>query len=356
MNGQRFTLYRRKESGTWYARFRLPDGSWSNPRSTRQYKKRDAIDWCEEYLRTAGQPRRRKRLTFGEFAEITGADIDRALLHIRENAKPKRATKTGQLSNRTVNALHAALSAVFAEAVRQGYVARNPMQEVPRLAAKGERRGILTPPELRELLNPERAAEVWRHPRYWLLFRLAVTTGARSGELRTLHVEDVRPDHILIRRSWDDVEGLTPDTKNGEERTAPLAEGLYNDLVAWGRTTNTIEGYLFPSPKEAGAPIDRDSVMKNYRAALERVGIAREEQRRRNIDFHSLRHAAASLAVAEGVNPWLVRMMTGHKSEQVFAGYAGHAQAADWRALQEWQVRLLGSGSTTAAAPRENDL
>lgn len=388
MTGAPFSLYRRKESGAYYARFRLPDGSWSNPRSTREYRKRDAIEWCEEHLRAHGQPTSRRAITFEEFTrgffdpgglwertitahkgpvrgahrrnqqarlknyliptfgtwrldEITAGAVDRALLHIKATATPKRSTETGGLSNRTVNGLHAALGAIFSEAVRQGLMRTNPMQAVPRLSDKPKARGILSADELRRLLDPENALDVWQHPRYWLIFRIGVTTAARSGEIRTLHREDVLPDHLLLRRSWDDVDGLTPDTKTKMTRTVPLHPSLHRDLIRWAEITGVDHGFLFPSPAVPGAPIDRDAVLKNFRRSLERAGIDREAQKQRNLTFHGLRHAATTLAIADGVNPWLVRQMTGHKSEAVFLRYQEHAEAADWTELEEWQGRLL---------------
>lgn len=388
MTGAPYTLYRRKESGVWYVRFRLPNGAWSNPRSTREHKKRDAEAWAVEYLRQHGRPVSRARPTFADFThgffdpggrwersvtahkgsvrgahvrnqqsrlenyllpmfgtwrldEITAGDVDRALLHIRHNATPKRGTETGQLSNRTVNALHSALNAIFSEAVREGYMARNPMTEVPRLADRPKLRGILTVDELRRLLDPESALETWQHPRYWLIFRIAVTTAARNSEIRTLHRGDVFPDHLVLRRSWDDVDGLTPDTKTGITRTVPLHSTLYSDLIQWANRNGITEGYLFPSPTTEGAPIDRDSLLKNFRGSLARAGITRAMQKRRNLCFHGLRHAAATIAVAEGVNPWLVRRMTGHKSDAVFERYLAHAEAANWAELGDWQGRLL---------------
>jgi integrase len=388
MSGSPFTLYRRKESGTFYARFRLPDGTWSNPKSTRQHKKRAAEEWCKDFLAKNGSPVHRWSITVREFAagffdpgglwdrkvsahrgavrgahlrnqqsrlenyllptfgdwrlpEIVPADIDRALLYIRDTAQPKRTTETGQLSNRTVNSLHAALNAILSEAARQGLIARNPMTDVPRLSDRPKARGILTAAELHRLLDPEKALEVWRHPRYWLIFRIAATTAARSGEIRTLHRQDVLPDHLILRRSWDDIDGLTPNTKTGQTRTVPLHESLHRDLIRWAETAGISSGFLFESPVKPGDPIDRDSVLKNFRASLERAGIDRDTQARRNVAFHSLRHAATTLAVVDGVNPWLVRRMTGHKSAKVFEQYLNHAEAADWSELDDWQGRLL---------------
>ncbi|MFO7780375.1 MAG: hypothetical protein R6W94_01975, partial [Spirochaetia bacterium] len=171
MTGSPFSLFRRKESGVWYVRFRLPDRSWSNARTTRCYKKREAIAFAEEHLRTNGAPQRKGRVRFSQFAEgffdtggrwetraqkrgVRGAhvrnqqarlenylipvfgswyldeigpeEIESALDYIQNEVTPKRKTKTGKLSNRTINGLHAALSAVFAEAVRRRYINVNP--------------------------------------------------------------------------------------------------------------------------------------------------------------------------------------------------------------------------------------
>jgi integrase len=398
LTGSPFSLYRRKESGVWYARFRLPDGSWSSARSTRENKKAAAIIWCQEYLHKVGAPpASKKRITFAEFTEgffdpggpwerclnahsgeitgthlqnqrgrlknyllpvfgtwkldsITAGDIDKALLHIRETGRPKsgKNKKAVQVTNRTVNSFHSCLSVIFAAAVRQGYMAKNPMPEVPRLREQHKKRGILTVAELSKLIDPLHAAEVWGHERYYLMFLIAVTTAARSGEIRSLHVEDVAGNFLIIRRSLDDQDGERATTKTGITRTIPLSPALQRRLLLYIRNKGAgSEDYIFESPVKAGQPIDRLAILNNFRQALEKIGISRGDQERRNLVYHGLRHAAATIAIAQGVNPWLVRQMTGHKTDKVFQLYIDHSEGADWSSLSEWQERLL-EGATSS--------
>lgn len=391
MTGSRFSLTKRKETGVYYARFRRHDGSWTTARSTRRRDKKGAIEWCEEQLLQFGVPTG-KRIRFKDFAdgfyddggpwareynarkaspvrpshlrnqrgrlknyllptfgaryldEITAGDIDRALIHLRD-ASPKRKTGEDHLSARTVNSLRSCLSEIFKEAVRQGYLRHNPVREVQRLAERPKARGILTADELRRLFDRRNANTIWTDPKYRLITILAATTAARSGELRTLHAEDVVGNRVIIRRSWDDASRSETDaTKTGLNRVAPLQESIARELQRW-IVANHIQPneYIFFGINGPSEPMSRAAVIDNFKNALSAIGIPEHEQRRRNLQFHGLRHAATTLLIASGANPWTVRQLTGHRSEAVFNHYADHNEAADWTEIEAWQSALVSN-------------
>jgi integrase len=390
MHGSPFTLTKRQPSGIYYVRFRLLTGGWSGARSTGERSKRAAIEWCHRYLIEHGQPTG-KRIKFEDFArgyfdedgryakrynahrardvrpshlrnqrgrltnylipmfghyyleDLTPGLIDRTIFHIRDNEEPKRTNKTGKLSARTINAVRSALSAILEDAVLQGYIRHNPVKDVRRLTEHAERRGILTVEEIRKLMDRNRAGEVWTDMRYWLITEVAITTAARSGELRTLHPEDVIENGLVIRRSWDDAAMAEMEgTKNGLVRTVPLHPRVHADIHNWIRMHAIQPGqYIFFGKDGPDRPMSRAAVIDNFKEALRNIGIPDFEQRRRNLQFHGLRHAATTLLVASGANPWLIRQLTGHKTEAVFEHYADHAEAADWGPVTQWQGTLL---------------
>ena len=62
-------------------------------------------------------------------------------------------------------------------------------------------------------------------------------------------------------------------------------------------------------------------------------------------NFHSLRHAAASLFIEQGMNPKRVQTVMGHSSITVTYDVYGHLFAdeeADQKAMQAIEARLLG--------------
>jgi len=389
MNGSPFSLWKRKENGRYYVRYRLPDGSWSNPKSTGCTKKSDAIDFANDHLQQHGAPLTKRRPTVAEYSlgfftpggpweqdivsrngrvraahvrnhesrlqnylipefghrkidEVTPGDVKRGLLAIKNTATPKRKTRTGKLSAATLNQIRSTLSAIFDAAVADGLVVKNPVRDVHRMSTRdAERRGVLNADadELHRLLDPNTRETVWRSERYYLMFRIALFTAARSAEIRTLAVSDVLDGFLRFRRSQDDVSGVTDDTKNGHAREVPIPGTLETDIRRWARD-RVGEALLFPSPEDDTVPIDRDSTLKNFRHALERIGVSRADQKRRVLVYHSLRHGAATLALAAGVDRLAVRTMTGHRSDHVLDGYVDHGELVEWGGLRNWQEGL----------------
>lgn len=389
MAGSPYSITKRKESGRYYARFRLPDGSWTNMRSTGCKKKGEAVAWCEEYLLKVGRPTSNRRISLQEYATgffdpggryetryneiherpvspshvrnqkgkldnyivptigprkldtITPADIEHALRYIRDNYTSQR-NDGKPLGHHTINSIRSAMVTLFEAAIRDGLIARNPAKHAFRLSGKAKRRGILSAEEIRKLIDRGSAPQ-WADYRYYLITRLAVFTAGRLSELRTLHVEDLLPGEVIFRHSWEHSLNREKDyPKNGEHRRAPippeLEEELQEWIASWGLHPSD---YLFPSIHVEGVPVSQKAVDMNFRKALERIGISEKERERRNLVFHGLRHAAATLLVAEGVNEWLVKRLTGHKSAEVFAAYVDHAEGADWQAVRSWQNNML---------------
>jgi integrase len=86
--------------------------------------------------------------------------------------------------------------------------------------------------------------------------------------------------------------------------------------------------------------IDGEPVSANFfRLALADVrasiGISPEDQRRRNITPHSLRHSFISLARLAGVNDLEVQTLAGHSNLSMTDNYTHAAQAIDFTAARD---------------------
>ncbi len=72
-------------------------------------------------------------------------------------------------------------------------------------------------------------------------------------------------------------------------------------------------------------------------------------------NFHTLRHAAASMFIEQGMNPKRIQAVMGHSSIQVTYDVYGHLftdDIADQEAMQAIENRLLGSAvCNTTATP-----
>jgi len=76
----------------------------------------------------------------------------------------------------------------------------NPARHARPVRVKRPERTILTPREVAGLFT---TSELWGDFRHYAINVLAATTGMRMGELRALLVENVKSDHVEIRRSWE---------------------------------------------------------------------------------------------------------------------------------------------------------
>jgi hypothetical protein len=132
-------------------------------------------------------------------------------------------------------------------------------------------------------------------PERVMLYRLAVETGLRANELRTLKVSsfDLNKGTVTVRagyskRKREDVLPLRPDT------AAELREFLSSKLPG---------ARAFKVP---GKPADM------LRADLAEVGIPYVDQTERYADFHALRHTTGTWLAANGVHPKVAQAIMRH--------------------------------------------
>lgn len=215
----------------------------------------------------------------------------------------------------TVNRYAAGLSAVITWAVRsriapQGYV--HPCRSVSRTTENNERTRFLSDAEIASLLAACRRS-TW--PRLYLLTLMALTTGARRGELLAL----TWPDVDLERR-----EARVLVTKNRDPRILPLVPAVVEEL----RRLRADAGLLFPSP---GDPEQPYSIKGPFAKALR---AARLEK----VTFHTLRHSCASFLARNGATLLEISDLLGHRQLQMTKRYS-HLATAHKAALVQ---RVLG--------------
>jgi integrase len=216
------------------------------------------------------------------------------------------------LSPRTIGHIRAVLRASLTQAMRWGVVGRNiaALVDVPRIPTHELR--TLTPEQARRLLG-ETASD-----RAGALYAVALSTGARQGELLGLHWSDVDLEEsiIHIRSALQRVGGrltlVEPKTVRSR-RSVPLprlaVEALRTHRVrqmeerlrtglAWHE-----DGFVFTTAM--GTPLEATNVTREFQRALTRAGLPRQR-------FHDLRHACASFLLVQGVHPRVVMETLGH--------------------------------------------
>jgi integrase len=195
------------------------------------------------------------------------------------------------------------LRAALTDAVDRELLQANPARDVKVRSSgtsKEDLSGVLRPPEQVALLQAcsDRDRPV-------VLF--ALLTGLRLSEQWWLRWEDVRGDHVLVRRS---VDGKAP--KSGKPRRVPLLEPARELLAALPRDAE----WVFPGAR--GGRRDYGKHPRGWSAALKGLG--------RHIRWHDLRHTCAtSLLAGWWGRQWSleeVRGFMGHSTVQVTERYA----------------------------------
>lgn len=235
--------------------------------------------------------------------------------------------KNGKLQNSTINCIIKVLKVILAEAFRKGDIKENVAKKMAFLKSDSRTHGILTKEEADRLLDPRTVETVWKGSRlHYALNLVASKTGMRIGEVSALKKESLFPDHILVAHSWSDRYGLK-DTKNHKSREVPISPELQSVLseIAEGQT----EGDFIFSSQGGRRPVYRKSISAYFEDALERIGIGRDEQKKRYITFHSWRHYVNTLLIKSGVPKTIVQSIIGHVNDDAMTEHYTHIQLED---------------------------
>lgn len=213
---------------------------------------------------------------------------------------------------RTVGYVRAVLRRALSVAVKWNLIARNPVPLVD--APKQERREMraFSPAEARRFLT------VIAGDPLEALYTVAVTLGLREGEVLGLRWSEIDLDAnvLAVRRQVQNIGGqlrLVDLKTDRSRRTLPLPGTVATALRAH-RTRQLAErlrlgavwqenDLVFPSA--VGTMMDARNMTRRFKALLARAGLA-------PMRFHDLRHSAASIMLAQGVDLRTIMEVLGH--------------------------------------------
>jgi len=248
------------------------------------------------------------------------------------------------LAPATLNKALAAVSAPLAWAARSELIPMNPAEGIPRFSGASKKRDILTQAELRALVSLQ-----WPDERARVAFLVALTTGARLGEIDALQLRDIGDDRLYIRHSWGFADGLKA-TKNREEREVPLLPAVRDALRALGMENPHGAGderFVFYGVL-ADKPLDAKVLGNGFTEALHSIGIDEAARRARGLVFHSLRHCFAT-ALADRIDQRQAMKATGHRTSVVFESYANHESENDLASIGKASEDAFGTVLAFAA-------
>jgi integrase len=224
------------------------------------------------------------------------------------------------LGKTSVRHVHVILGTGLQAAVRRGLIPANPSRTIDAPKAADANRPTLSRGDVGRLLAAVRG------DRLAPLYVLAVTTGARQGELLALRWSDVALDpgrdstgRVTIAGSL--ARGLdgrhvraTPKTK-AARRTIELPRIAVDALRALGRA-HVESDWIFPS-RNGGEPLSASELRRHFRAVLSAAGLPA-------VHFHDLRHTAITAMLEDGVQMHVVSRTVGHASVGVTLALYAH--------------------------------
>lgn len=239
------------------------------------------------------------------FGDRIMTDID--IFDVREHIDSM--VNDGQRAS-TINRKKAVLSSVYKYALSRGYVDANIVRNVVIDDDTQRRNRVLSDDERQRLLK---ACQESHWNKLHLLVLIAMTTGARKGELMKLRWSDV---------NYKDSTGYLGDTKNGSSRELHFALVVMAELK---RFQEIGSGLIFPSDEKPNQPMDfRKAWSKALRMAqipdkdiLNPDGSVKLEK----FTFHCLRHGFCSALSDSGKGINQIAKLAGHKSIQTTMRY-----------------------------------
>jgi integrase len=251
------------------------------------------------------------------------ADVTPVLLAEYRNRllRSKAAIGNKVRSPGTVNRYLASLSHAFTIAVKDwGWLDDNPCRKVRRATEPRGRVRFLSEAERDALLA---ACKTSSNPYLYPLVVLAVSTGARRGELLGLRWRQVDLAQSVIRLDQ---------TKNDDRRALPLS-GLAMAAIRLLHAARRIDTDLvFPS-LSGRRPL---AIRKSWDGALARAGI-------HDFRFHDLRHTAASYLAMSGATLAEIAEVLGHKTLAMVKRYSHLSTAHVASVVSRMNDRFLPS-------------
>jgi integrase len=273
-------------------------------------------------------------------ATTTTDRIQRHLCRELENQLLKRFTReqlqglldrkvASGLGSSTVSHLRWDLRQIFALAVADGYVERNPAEMLftPRNAPRARKR-TMTWKEVKLVISVLESRER-------LVVSLAIIAGMRPGEILGLQWKHISEDRISVCQRIYRGKIDTPKNRHSVREVA-LSDGLQHQIEAWKAKAldHSPDDWVFPS--ERNTPLSRDNILRRWiTPRLKTVGLEW-------VNFQVMRRTHSSLMQGLDVNPKIVADQLGHTLDVNLNVYTRSDVASRQAALNLFEDALLG--------------
>jgi len=231
------------------------------------------------------------------------------------------------LSPGTVKVVRAALSTVFATAVKKGILMKNPVEGSTPPKEEHKERTFLTDESSRLMLEK---LDTIHNEQIRRAIRMLLYTGLRRGELLALHWEDVdfKNGTVTVRYTLFNQKGrtmLTSPKTRSSCRIIPVPTEIQEDLMEQFVCVEKLKkragsnwagaGTVFVN--HFGSYMNGEYLNNSFKKFLAENGFPR-------MHIHDLRHANASILINRGVPMKIVSEHLGHTSEKTTEEFYTH--------------------------------
>ena len=231
-------------------------------------------------------------------------------------------------SPRTIRNIHNVLSAALNQAVRWGWLDKNPALLATLPEAAPLKMEAPSPDQAQALIS---ACQEHDEVLGAFVF-LAAVTGCRRGEVAARRWSSIQNGTLLVRESVYSVKGDAglKATKSGRERVVHLDPVVQSWLASWERRCRQVaadwdvqlhsDSFIVSSRPDGSAFVHLNKMAHDVSRIANRLGL-------KSIHLHSLRHFAATELLAAGISARDAAEMLGHADPSLTLRVYAHATA-----------------------------
>ncbi|HFJ5493101.1 TPA: tyrosine-type recombinase/integrase [Enterococcus faecium] len=258
--------------------------------------------------------------------DITSHDIEDWLFELSqtESRNSRKKVNGETLSKSYINRIRGHLKIVLDRAVKEGVIAKNPVEDVSSLPSENKKVEFWEHSEFQKVMNELKDDKIQTHHRK-IVYEMLFYTAIRIGELEALSWSNVdfekntiTIEKTLIYNTKDDWYFSTPKTKCAY-RTIGLGKKLSLKLRQWYDLQKRIGNFEYVAQLD-GTFTPPYSFANWLKEAAKKAGV-------KPIKLHALRHSHVAFLIEQNIQPLSIQERLGHANIQITLGTYGHLYA-----------------------------